>query len=202
MDPDDPAARAAIAAGCCSGKLTRSSLAQIYGRAPAIPHRRAQPSAGDRNAQRQVERGAEVEQAPHAVAVRIDHLDRDRVERVIRPDVDLIDFHIKNAGRLSRWTVAGLRPCHRRYSLQLQHSGRTTLATNRQKRLSRGIHYGDRPPTWSIGCVMLGWWLRAVGRPGRSSAEVPMPDAAHPEQAVLPQPATIAAAARSLVRPT
>ena len=34
------------------------------------------------------------------------------------------------------------------------------------------------------------------------SAEVPMPYAAHLEQAALPQPATIAAAARSLVRPT
>jgi pyruvate/2-oxoglutarate/acetoin dehydrogenase E1 component len=33
------------------------------------------------------------------------------------------------------------------------------------------------------------------------SAEVPMPYAAHLEQAALPQPATIAAAARSLVRP-
>jgi pyruvate/2-oxoglutarate/acetoin dehydrogenase E1 component len=34
------------------------------------------------------------------------------------------------------------------------------------------------------------------------SAEVPMPYAAHLEQAALPQPATIAAAARSLVRPS
>ncbi len=34
------------------------------------------------------------------------------------------------------------------------------------------------------------------------SAEVPMPYAAHLEQAALPQPATIAATARSLVRPT
>jgi pyruvate/2-oxoglutarate/acetoin dehydrogenase E1 component len=34
------------------------------------------------------------------------------------------------------------------------------------------------------------------------SAEVPMPYAAHLEQAALPQPATIAAAARSLARPT
>jgi pyruvate/2-oxoglutarate/acetoin dehydrogenase E1 component len=33
------------------------------------------------------------------------------------------------------------------------------------------------------------------------SAEVPMPYAAHLEQAALPQPATIAAAARSLVAP-
>jgi pyruvate/2-oxoglutarate/acetoin dehydrogenase E1 component len=34
------------------------------------------------------------------------------------------------------------------------------------------------------------------------SAEVPIPYAAHLEQAALPQPETIAAAARSLVRPS
>jgi pyruvate/2-oxoglutarate/acetoin dehydrogenase E1 component len=34
------------------------------------------------------------------------------------------------------------------------------------------------------------------------SAEVPIPYAAHLEQAALPQPATIAATARDLVRPT